>query len=248
MKITIEARKSTWVPFLDTKAQLEIKWRARATYRAHNIRSPHTWPVSSRYTFKNISAKDAIPTSQLIIMEDGVPLAITQTVVSGVKARLQTEDIEDPFVVITDNLANLTKSEPQQTKVAKGVIERTWTETIVRNVKIENKTGKKVSLQLKIVDHPADELVFESSTPDPSNKQPPEYNFELTLEPDAEQSLLLRFTLGRREKIEVPVQVVQRRQAELAQQANQMPPMPAYDDLDDELVEAVEEEIQSNDD
>ncbi len=242
MKITIEARKNTWVPFLDAKAKLKISWRARATYRAHNIRSAHTWPVSSRYTFEGISTKDSIPSSQLIMMEDGVPLAITQTVVSGVKGRLQTEDIEDPFVIITDNLANLSKSDLKRQRVAKGVIERTWTETIVRNLKIENKTGKKVSLKLTISDHPADDLVFEKSEPAPSAKAPPEYSFDIELEPDAERSLSLTFKLSCREKIEIPVQVVQRLPGE--------PPAPvpnmALEAMDD-FPEAVEQ-VQWNDD
>lgn len=205
MKITLEARKTTWVPFIDSTAKLDVEWKSRAEYNAYAIRKEHTWTVQTRYTFSGLQTDAPIPTSQLVLMEQGVPIVITSSVVSAVKNRFQSEEIEDPFVVITDKLARVTRSEPQRRQLARGLIERSWTETIARLVKIENKTGKQVSLELTVVDKPADELTFHSSQPEPSVSRPPEYVYQLELDVDAIHTLHLTFELAKRESIQAPV-------------------------------------------
>src|SRR5262245_14054429 len=109
MKLTLEPRKTTWVPFLDSTAQLRLEWRCRVEYRRHNVRDASHWKVRTRYTFSGLACEHPIPSSQLIIMEQGIPLAITQTVVSAVRDRFQSEETDDPFVVVSDKLAGLKK-------------------------------------------------------------------------------------------------------------------------------------------
>lgn len=237
MKITLEARKTTWVPFIDSRARLDVEWRSRAEYTAYSVRAEHTWPVKTRYTFSGLETDAPIPSSQLVVMEHGVPVVITSSVVSAVKDRFQSEEIEDPFVVVTDKLASLTRSEPAQRQLARGLIERIWTETIQRMVKVENKTGKAVKLELTIVDRPADELVFTGSVPEPNVRRAPEYVFEVTLEVDAVSTLQLTFTQSKKESIRAPVPAPRRGagdgdEAEIAQ-------MPDFDDM---LTESAAEE------
>lgn len=201
MKLTIEPRKTTWVKFLDSKAQLKIEWRCRVDYNAYNVKEALTWGTKSRYLFSSLSGVQAVPSAQLLLLEQGVPLAITQTVVSAVKDKFQSEEIDDPFVVVTDKLASLKKSERKERSLGKGLLERTWLENIERSISIENKTGKKVSLFLTLVDRPADDLSFVQSEPAPTRKASPEYVFELELAPDEEKLLKISLRLGRTESI-----------------------------------------------
>lgn len=215
MKLTLEPRKTTWVPFVDSVAQLKVLWRCRVEYRPHNARDTLTWAVRTRYVLSGLRCDHSIPSSQLILMEQGIPLAITQTVASAVKDRFQSEEMDDPFVVIIDKLAGLKKSEPRENRLGKGLLERSWVETIERSLRIENKTGKPVSLSITVVDHPAEELEFASATPEPNRSAPPEYTFDLELAVDQEFTLKVALKQARKETIRVPVekvQVVQTRQ------------------------------------
>lgn len=206
MKLTLEPRKTTWVPFIDSTAQLKVLWRCRVEYRPHNVRDTLTWTVRTRYVISGLRCDHSIPSSQLILMEQGIPLAITQTVVSAVKDRFQSEEMDDPFVVIIDKLAGLKKSEPSEKRLSKGLLERSWVDTIERSLRIENKTGKVVSLVLTVVDYPAEELEFVSSAPEPARSAPPEYTFDLELPVDQEISLKVLLKQARKETIHVPIE------------------------------------------
>jgi hypothetical protein len=205
MKLTLEPRKTTWVSFLDSTAQLKMEWKCRAEYRAHNVRDTLTWQTFTRYTFTGLKAEHAMPSSQLIMMEQGIPLAITQSVVSAVKDRFQSELIQDPFVVITDKLASLKKKDMIEKRLAKGLVERSWVEVIERSLRVENRTGKPLTLALTVVDHAAEEVEFVSSEPAPALVQKPEVTFEVRLAPDQEQTVRVTLTLGRHESIRTPI-------------------------------------------
>jgi hypothetical protein len=202
MKLTLEPRKTTWVPFLDSRAQLKIEWKSRAEYGTYNaLSADNTWPAKTRYTFTGLAGEHPIPSAQLVLMERGIPLAISQTVVSAVKDKFQSEELDDPFLVIRDKLAGLKRSDRQEKQVTKGLIERTWKETIERSVRIENRTGRKVTLSLTVVDRPAESLSFVSAEPAPSLARAPEYTFELELMPDEERSLKIVLSCERVESI-----------------------------------------------
>lgn len=206
MKISIDSRRSTWVPFIDTHADLTISWRSRAEYSMHNIFQAQRWTVHTRYLFSGLSTEHAIPSSQLIIKENGIPLTITQSVASALKDRFQSEEIEDPFVEITDKLADVSKTEEQQKELTPGLIELSWTETITRQLKLENKTGKKVLLAFTVVDNPAESLVFIRSEPSPESKEAPEYHFSIPLAIDEEKSMQVILQINRKKSIQAPVE------------------------------------------
>jgi hypothetical protein len=223
MKLTLEPRKTTWVPFLDSKAQLTAEWRSRVEYHGYNARDPLTWKTRTRYTFSGLAGPTAIPSSQLIIMENGIPLTVAQTVVSAVKDRFQSEEVDDPFVVITDRLARLDKSEPKEKQLAKGLFERTWTETIERSLRIENRTGKVLKLALTVVDDPAEELTFVSAEPAAVRRAPPEYGFDIELAPDAEGTIKVVLAHKKSETIKAPrVESGPQAARPMPQQAQQM--------------------------
>lgn len=206
MKLTLEPRKTTWVPFIDSTAQLKVLWRCCVEYRPLNVRDTLTWTVRTRHVISGLRCDHSIPSSQLILMEQGILLAITQTVASAVKDRFQPEEMDDPFVVILDKLAGLKKSEPSEKRLCEGLLERSWVDTIERSLRIENKTGKVVSLVLTVVDHPAEELEFVSSTPEPARSAPPGYTFDLELPIDQEISLKVTLKQARKETIHVPIE------------------------------------------
>ncbi len=234
MKISIEARRTTRVPFLDSQARLERSWKARAEYRTSNVHDELTWPVTTRYSFSGLECGFPIPSSQLIIMEDGVPLTTTATVVSALKDRFSSEAIDDPFVIISDKVAGLKKSDVTQRRLAKALIERSWREDIRRNIKLENKTGKAVQLELTVIDQPASELVFVEATPAPDRVQPPEVVFELALEPEAIVNVEILLRRDCRETIRAPI----------AQQRGQQEAKMAMNDIEAFANFEIEEQVQ----
>lgn len=204
MKITLEPRKTTWVPFLDCKAKVEMEWTARIEYSEWSVRQNSTHPVNMRYVFHIPGGNKFIPSSQLVIKEQGVPLAITQTVVTPVKDRFKSEKMVDPFVEINDRVAGIEKTKVTSRQLSKRMIERSWTETIERAIKVENKTGKTVKLSLTLTDQPASELTFSGSTPSPFSKEPPEYLFNLEMQKEEIHTIRVTFKLNKVEKIELP--------------------------------------------
>ena len=107
MKITLEPRKTTWVPFIDTDATLEIHWTARIEYTPHAAHQDASHAVDMRYSFSGMQGAQFIPSSQLIIKESGIPLTITESVVSPIKDRFKSERVADPFVEISDKVASI---------------------------------------------------------------------------------------------------------------------------------------------
>lgn len=202
MKITIESRKSTWVPFIESDAKLELSWRARCAYTQNNIYNEQTWPVKTRYSFSDFHSEHSIPSSQLIIMEDGIPTAITETVVSALKNRFQSEEIDDPFVEISDKVAKLERTAPQQRSISNMLYEESWSETITRILKIENKTGKKVQLSLTLLTNPAQSLSFVASKPAPQNEASPEYRFDVALDVDMQTSIEVQLRIDKKKTIQ----------------------------------------------
>ena len=115
----------------------------------------------------------------------------------------------DPFVVLTDRLAGVTRGDGQEHRPARGLLERSWVETIERSLRVENKTGKAVSLALTVVDHPAAELSFERSEPAPTTANAPEYRYDLAIAPDQELTVKIVLRAARKESIRLPAEKVQ---------------------------------------
>ena len=118
---------------------------------------------------------------------------------------VSSEKIDDPFVEVRDNVANVEKSDLVEKMHSKTMLERTWTEAVTRAIKIKNKNDREIDLTLKVLDNPAQELTFQESTPKPTREQAPEYIFELKVEPEGEIILNIRFTLQKKETIKIPV-------------------------------------------
>ncbi len=202
------------MPFIDSAAELSIEWTAKIEYTAWSVHQNSKYSANMRYIFTGLDGAQFIPSSQLIIKEEGIPLTITETVVSPVKDRFRSEQISDPFVEINDKLASVEKNKTRTRRLSKRMIERSWTETINRTIKIENKTGKKVTLELTTVDKPAEELRFVSSDPEPSDTEPPEYIYRVELEQEEVQNIKLELTLKKLEKLELPPEQVKVRRGQ----------------------------------
>ncbi len=226
MKITLEPGKTTWVPFIESNAKVKISWTCKIEYTAYSIYNNNMHTANLRYVFSDLKGAQFIPSSQLIIKEEGIPLSITETVASPVKNKFKSEKIDDPFIEINDKIATIEKSKVISRTLSKRMIERAWTEKINRSVKIENKTGKKVLLKLSIVDKPAEELIFTSSEPAPSSKEPPEYYFDIELNEDDIKVIKLELKFKKLEKLELPPDIMKgnEQDAALVEQDQQAEP------------------------
>ncbi len=204
MNITLESRKTTWVSFIDTYAKMKAQWNCTAFYNIYNIKDNTPRSVNMKYTLFDLKNKDFIPSSQLIIKKEGIPQTITHTVVSSKRDSFSSEHIDDPFVEVQDNLANVIKKDLKEKRLSKTMLERTWTEYITRSIKIANKNEHDIHLILKIQDDPAQELTFKSSDPQPKGKEPPEYIYEFNIKAEKEILLKIEFIVKQKETIKTP--------------------------------------------
>ena len=110
----------------------------------------------------------------------------------------------DPFVEIEDKVAKVDKSKVKEKKLSKRLIERTWSETVKRVIRIENKTGKKILVELSVLENPADDILFTSSSPKPDKSTPPERHWAIDLKKEQEKIITLTFSVQRKENIRLP--------------------------------------------
>jgi hypothetical protein len=203
-RISLEPRKTTWVKFIEEAAKMKMERKCNIYYYKSNILSNITQYVDMKYKITGLKSGKCIPSSQLIIKENGIPVTITQTVVSLEPDKFSSATTNDPFVEITDNVASVEKSKIREKKLSKRVIERAWDETVTRVVKIENKTGKKISLDISVYENPAEDIVFVSSTPKPSRTTPPERAWTINMKKEEEKTITLKFTVKRTDSIRLP--------------------------------------------
>jgi len=203
-KINLEPRKTTWVKFIDEKAKMKVERKCKVQYYRSNILSNLTHGIDMKYLFTNLKSGKCIPSSQLIIKEGGIPVSITQTVVSLSPDKFSSATTYDPFVEIEDKVAKVVKSKVKEKKLSKRLIERTWSETVKRVIKIDNKTGKKILVELSVFENPADDILFTSSSPKPERSTPPERHWEINLKKEQEKVITLTFSVQRKENIRLP--------------------------------------------
>ena len=203
-KINLEPRKTTWVKFIDEKAKMKVERKCKVQYYRSNILSNLTHSIDMKYLFTNLKSGKCIPSSQLIIKEGGIPVSITQTVVSLSPDKFSSATTYDPFVEIEDKVAKVDKSKVKEKKLSKRLIERTWSETVKRVIRIENKTGKKILVELSVFENPADDILFSSSSPKPERSTPPERYWGIQLKKEQEKIITLTFSVQRKENIRLP--------------------------------------------
>ena len=203
-KVTLEPQKTTWVRFIDEKATMKVERHCKVYYFKDNILENTTQSVEMKYLFSGLKGGRCIPSSQLIIKEKGIPVTITQTAISMDPTKFTSMTTSDPFVEISDDVASVEKSKVKEKKLSRRVIEREWVETVTRVIKVKNKTGKKVALDLSVFENPADSILFESSNPKPNKTTPPERNWEIKMGKDEEKILSIKFKVRRIEQIRLP--------------------------------------------
>lgn len=201
---TLEPRKTTWVKFIDEKAKMDVERKCKVYYYTGNILSNLTHNVDMKYLFTNLKSGKCIPSSQLIIKENGIPVTITNTVVSLDPTKFTSATTEDPFVEISDNVASVDKTKVKEKKLSKRIIEREWEEIVTRVVKVENKTGKKINLDMSVFENPADGIIFKEATPKPSRSTPPERGWMIDLKKEQDKTISIQFVVKRKESIRLP--------------------------------------------
>jgi hypothetical protein len=203
-KVTLEPQKTTWVKFIDEKATMKVERTCKVYYYKDSILENTTQSVEMKYLFSGLKGGKCIPSSQLIIKEKGIPVTITQTAISMDPTKFSSMTTSDAFVEISDDVASVEKSKVKEKKLSRRVIEREWEETVTRVIKIKNKTGKKVALDMSIFENPADGILFESSNPKPNKTTPPERKWEIRMPKEDEKIVSIKFKVKRIEQIRLP--------------------------------------------
>ena len=190
-KISLEPRKTTWVKFIDEKAKMVVERKCKVHYYKSNILTNLTHSIDMKYLFTGLKSGKCIPSSQLIIKEGGIPVSITQTVVSLSPEKFSSATTYEAFVEIEDNVAEVDKSKVKEKKLSRRLIERTWTETVKRVIKIENKTGKNIMVELSVFENPADDIVFVKANPKADKATPPERKWNIKMKKEGQKLITL---------------------------------------------------------
>ncbi len=188
-KIRLEWFKFESVPF-EINRETEIKY---AVSSAQYDKLTHMTKI--QYIFNNLN-KD-IPQTDLIVMEKGLPTLYSRTP-GSVAGKLSSEKHDDTSIEINDLLVKVErgkeeiKREPPEhpDPRIKEIETRRRKDLIQRKITLKNISNKRVqNLKLKYIE--VKEVRYESSVPEPTKKDLPEYIWEISLDPDQSTSVEL---------------------------------------------------------
>jgi hypothetical protein len=232
MKITLEPRKETRVPFLRSPATMNMEHRIEIAYSTYSVKDNSTPTVNMRYMISGIRTDRTIPPSQLVILQQGVPVTVTHMAGSPAPGKLHSTWVDDPLVEVLDRVSRVEKKRTREKRLSSRVIERFTDEIVTRQVKIENKTGKALEMELTVQEDPASGITFVEAKPAPKSSQPPEHHWELSIPVEGVATVAITLEVKRVEKIELPPDRI----------GGDRKPRGENYDLDDILTQAVQEE------
>lgn len=204
MKITLQPRKTIRVPFLRSRSKVRLEHKLTVEYLPHSIKENEAPVPVMRYCLSDIQTKDAIPPSEMIVLQKGIPVMVTTTKGTPGTGKLESAWMSDPLLEVSDKVAGVKKLKQEEKRLSARVIERYVEETVVRALRISNKTGRPVNLLVQFQERPSDGIFFNSADPKPTKSAPPEHDWELQVPVEGEKVVTLNLTCKTLEKIELP--------------------------------------------
>src|SRR3972149_1922635 len=136
MRITLHPRKTIRVPFLRSKAKVRLEHRLTIEYFAYSVKENSSPVPSMRSCLSDVQPSEAIPPSELTVLQKGIPVTVSTTTGSPGTGKLETAWMSDPLIEITDKVAGVKKVKQDEKRLSARVIERYTEETITRTIKM----------------------------------------------------------------------------------------------------------------
>ena len=159
------------------------------------------------YIFKGVDKE--VPKSDLIIFEDGLPSSYAKTV-GLIGNKFSTEPQMDPVIIITDRIVELIKGKEDISREPpaypnpriKEIEVREREDSIKRKLTIKNDSSEIIDpFELKLVE--TKDVRFIRSNPDPMKKDPPEYTWEFSIQPESNYTIEIQFQTHIRKTFEI---------------------------------------------
>ncbi|TFF85236.1 MAG: hypothetical protein EU551_04440 [Promethearchaeota archaeon] len=208
MRANLHSRKNIRLKWFELKdISFEIKRKLEISYSTSTVENNiNNFSPLMEYNFKG--GKD-IPQSDIIIFENGLPAAYAKTV--GSKGdKFSTEPQLDPIVNIKDRIVELSKGKETISREpptypnprVKEIEIRDREDSIKRKITFENDSTERIEFfELKLIE--TKDVRFTNSSPEPNKRDPPEYLWNFSINPEEAFSIELEFQTHIRKTFEI---------------------------------------------
>lgn len=191
MKASLPPLKKTRLPWFDELANVVIEREVNIHYTVNSVTQDSLFHNAQRRYVFNFPEEREIPSSDVILMMQGMPFLITRTP-GNVGEKLSTIKLMDSTIIIEDRIAKRERGKEtvtvedlpypdriQETRVSE--------DTISRRVVLKNEVGKDIELTVKIVESADVQLI--KAIPEATRSEKPLFEWKITLKKDTEESI-----------------------------------------------------------
>jgi len=195
VKANVPTRKKIKLNWFKSKCDFNIERKVNIEYNANSATyNKQEWDVIVRYIFiKEGDPKDIPSNSPMTIYKNGLPfLFLTTTATIGNK--IISEEMIDDDISVDDDIVQLSEGKPEITfedalKPKEHIEVRTRYDKIIRKITIENKLDNEIELELNFKQ--TKDVVFVKSTPEPTEKEEPNYKYKIKIPSEQKSSVVL---------------------------------------------------------
>ncbi len=210
MRASLYSRNNIRIKWFELKeVPFAIERKLEISYSPSSVENNiNNYTPSFQYLFQNIN-QTQIPQSDIIIFENNLPTTYAKTV--GSKGnKFSTELQTDPVVLITDRIIELIKGKDKISREPpeypnpriKEIEIREREDVIKRKISFKNDSNDEIEhFELKLVE--TKEVRFTNANPEPSKKDPPEYTWTFSIDPESTYSIELQFQTHLRKTFEI---------------------------------------------
>ncbi|MFX1296175.1 MAG: hypothetical protein ACFFD2_15160 [Promethearchaeota archaeon] len=210
MRASLNSRKNVRIKWFDLKdVSYSIERKLEVSYSTGSVENNiNNYSPSFQYNFKEVT-NTQIPQSDIIIFENNLPATYART--GGSKGnKFSTELQNDPIVLVTDRIVELSKGKENITREPpeypnpriKEIEIRERDDTVKRKISFKNDSNEIVNnFELKLVE--TKDVRFIDGNPDATKKDPPEYIWTFSIDPEATYSIELKFQTYIRKTYEI---------------------------------------------
>ena len=209
MKLFLPSHETIRVKLFDNKAKAIEEYKTTLTYSPYSIKMDQNVTSSLIFTFTDLETSLMIPSSRIIVVKNGLPLMFNSTSGSSVKNKFKTDSIEDVNLKIQDRVGKIETLAMKENTLGSRLIERTWTEKIMRIISIRNETGRDIkNLIIEINDDPAHKITFQQADPAPSEINLPAHIWKLNLNIDEVKKINIFLNYAQKEQLKIQPQKI----------------------------------------
>ena len=210
MRASLYSRKNVRIQWFNLKeVPFSIERKLEISYSTSSVESNiNNYTPNIQYVFTQV-ANTTIPYSDIIVFENNLPTTYAKT--TGSKGnKFSTEPQSDPIVTVADRIVELEKGKENISREPptfpnpriKEIEIREREDTVKRKISFKNDSNDKIDhLEFKLVE--TKDVRFVSSTPEAMKKDPPEYSWTFSIEPESTYSIELRFQTHIRKTFEI---------------------------------------------